>query len=592
MRFPSLDALALRGRQVLARFPYTLTAGATTAVLAIIASTEAVRGNDEAWGFGAMVAALALPGTTAIALLAEVRRWPAARTAAAMLAAALALVGFYLVWPGMEEKHNAIRYFQLSAALHLIVAFLPFIGRRESLAFWQYNRRLFLSFLRAVVFSGVLFVGLAIALAALDKLFGLDVEGETYLRLWFVIAFVVNTWIFLAGVPDDLEALASDPEYPKALKIFTQYILTPLVAVYLLILLAYLVKILITGQWPSGWIGYLVTSVSVAGILGFLLVHPLRDEPGEGWIRTYRRWLFIGLIPAACMLLVAFAKRIGPYGLTELRYLGVVLGGWLLAIAVLFTLRREHGIRIIPLSLSLVLLVTLFGPLSATARSIASQAARLRRELAAARATPSPGAVSPAEREASGALRFLVSRDAGDEIAGAFGGSIPGKVVLPDTIRWRADSLAGAIMRGASLDYTDRDFGATEGHFSYNAASEGALAIEGYRWLLPIRGGDTLVTAGPDSFRVSLDSTALRLALTAPAGRTISFDLGSLLDSLETTPMAASAQSRRGTDAARLRLASDQGERVGSLLLGWISGRREEGKRRLDGWHGQLLLGP
>jgi len=588
MRFPSLDALALRGRQVLARFPYTLATGALTAVLAIIATSSAVRANDDAWGFGAMVAALGLPTTTAIALLAEVRGWPAVRTAAAMLGAALALFGFYLVWPGMDEKHNGIRYFQLSAALHLIVAFLPFVGRRESLAFWQYNRRLFLSFLRAVVFSGVLFVGLAIALAALDKLFGLDVEGETYLRLWFVIAFVVNTWIFLAGVPDDLEALADDPEYPKALKIFTQYILTPLVAVYLLILLAYLVKILVTGQWPSGWIGYLVTSVSVAGILGFLLVHPLRDDPAEGWIRAYRRWLFIGLIPAACMLLVAFTKRIGPYGLTELRYLGVVLGGWLLAIAVLFTLRREHGIRIIPLSLSILLLITLFGPLGATTRSIASQAARLEREIIAARATQSPGTVSPAEREASGALRFLVTRDANAGIAQAFGGTMPGNVVLPDTIRWRADSLAGAIMRAAALDYTEAGFGTAEGHFSYNATSDGALAIHGYQWLLPIHGGDTLVAAGPDTFRVALDSAALRLTLTTPGGRTISFDMASLLDSLETTP----TPSRRGTGASRLRLGSEQGEMAGALLLAWISGRREEGRRRIDAWHGQLLVGP
>ena len=55
-----------------------------------------------------------------------------------------------------------------------------------------------------MVFSGVLFVGIAIALGALDKLFGVDIEPETYLRIWIVVAFVVNTWIFLATVPEDL----------------------------------------------------------------------------------------------------------------------------------------------------------------------------------------------------------------------------------------------------------------------------------------------------------------------------------------------------------------------------------------------------
>jgi hypothetical protein len=96
------------------------------------------------------------------------------------------------------------------------VAFLPFIGVSETIAFWQYNRRLFLGFLRAVVFSGVIYVGMVIALGALDKLFGVDVDGETYFRIWFVIAFLVNTWIFLAVVPERLPELEHDRERSRS----------------------------------------------------------------------------------------------------------------------------------------------------------------------------------------------------------------------------------------------------------------------------------------------------------------------------------------------------------------------------------------
>ena len=235
-------------------------------------------------------------------------------------------------------------------ALGLVVVFV--IGSAETAAFWQYNRRLFLGFLRAIVFSAVLYVGIAIALGALDQLFGVDVKGETYFRIWLVVAFVVNTWIFLAAVPEHLAALEADADYPRALKVFAQYILTPLAFTYLLILLAYLIKIVAGGEWPSGWIGWLVASVSVTGLLGFLLVHPLRADPAEGWIRTYARWLFIGLVPAALMLLVAFWKRILPYGLTEPRALGLVLGLWLLGIALLFTFRGGASIRTIPITLA------------------------------------------------------------------------------------------------------------------------------------------------------------------------------------------------------------------------------------------------
>jgi hypothetical protein len=266
MRFPSLAFLAQRATQVLRRFPWTLAAGSVAAGTAIVAST---RGADHLWGRLAFVTALGLPVTIALTLFAEVRGWSAGVRVVALMAGVAGLALFFSVWPGIDARHEAIRYFQLSAAVHLGVAFLPFLGVAESIAFWQYNRRLFLGFLRAVVFSGVLFVGVAIALGALDRLFGVEIKGETYFRIWLVIALVVNTWIFLAAVPEDLQALEHDSEYPRGLKVFAQYILTPLAFTYLVILLAYLIKIVAGGEWPSGWVGWLVASVSVTGILGF-----------------------------------------------------------------------------------------------------------------------------------------------------------------------------------------------------------------------------------------------------------------------------------------------------------------------------------
>jgi hypothetical protein len=591
MRLPSLSTLVTRAREVLARFPYPLLAGVVAAVCAIVATSH---GADDAWARAALVAALGIPLFFALTLLREVHRWSFAKLSLAIVVAAALLAGFFFAWPGLDQKHDAIRYFQLSAALHLAVAFLPLVGRREDAGFWQYNRHLFLSFLRAVIFAVVLFAGLSVALAALDKLFGLDVPGDSYLRLWFVIAFICNTWIFLAGVPADIPALVSDREYPRALKIFTQYVLTPLVAVYLLLLLAYLVKIIVTSEWPSGWIGYLVSSVSVAGILGFLLVHPLRDDPGEGWIRTYRRWLFIALIPAAVMLLVAFVKRIAPYGITELRYLGLLLGVWLLAISVLFTVRREHGIRIIPLSLSLLLLLTIFGPLGATHRAVASQAARLERELAAARTPPSPGVVTPAEVQASAALYFLIEHHARAPIAQAFGGTLPGGVVLPDSLRYRADSLGKAIMTAASLDYSrwGLEGAPRPGFFSYHADESSALAIRGFAWMVTINLHDSVVAVGADTLRVAYDSAAQRVTVSGDEGRVLSFALAPILDSLDSGVAAKGIEGfRERVPQREMYVPSSGGEGEGALQLLWVNGQNEKRGRRIDGFTARLLLG-
>ena len=575
MRFPSLDILARHAAAVLRRFPWTLAAGALAAFAAIAGS---LTDTDQAWERLAFVAALGLPLTTAVTLLGEARGWTAGVRHLAVLAGVLGLALFFLVWPGMDRRHDAIRYLQLSTALHLTVAFLPFLGRSEGIGFWQYNRRLFLGFLRAVVFSGVLYVGVAIALGALDKLFGVDVDGEVYLRICFIVAFLVNTWIFLAAVPADLTALAHDTEYPRALKIFAQYILTPLAFTYLVILLAYLVKIVAGAEWPSGWIGWLVASVSVTGLLGFLLVHPLRADPGEAWIRTYARWLFVGLIPAALMLLVAFWKRIVPYGLTEPRVLGIVLGLWLLGIALLFTARAGTGIRIVPVSLAAVLLLTLYGPVSPTRVSVASQARRLAETL-----RPSPDGALDA-REASAALRFLMDHNAGEEIAAAIGREVP-------PVDWAAmpryggqrDSLGRMILQLAGVAYVPEYTRGLNGWF--HLATTAAIPLAGYVWALPVSSGDGAARLiADDSVSVVVRVTGEGVARIRVGADTLVFDLRPLAERY-----ADSLLSGSPTMTERL-MVEGEGRRRSALFLARLSGQRQGDSLSMVSWDGTLLL--
>jgi hypothetical protein len=579
MRFPSLALLGERAVAVARRFPWPLFAGAIAATGAVIAVDGT---GKEDWIRLAFVAALGVPLTIALTLLAERRRWsPALRQLAPGLGL-LALGGFFAIWPGPEQEHEAIRYFQLSAVVHLAVAFLPLAGARDSLAFWQYNRRLFLGFLRSVVFSGVLFVGVAIALAALDQLFGVDIESETYARIWFVTAFVVNTWIFLSVVPDDLDALADDPEYPRALKVFSQYILTPLVFVYLLLLLAYLVKLVAGAEWPSGWIGWLVTSVAVTGLLGFLLVHPLRADPEETWIRTYARWLFIGLIPSAIMLLVALWKRIEPYGLTEPRVLGLLLGAWLLGMAITFTMRPAQGIRRIPTSLALLFLLTLYGPQSITGLSVASQRNRMRDNLRTAPASDSAAA------QASASLRFLMEHQAERAIEAAVGAELP--PVDWENERRRGnprDSLATRIMALAGARYLpEYAVPSEDGTFYLGADQSGPMAVTGFDWTVALNSGDTSrKSVGGEEVGMRFD-TATGIALVRIGSDTVQFDLLPVL-----ARVVDSIPTGRSVRAELLTVESATLARRARLLLHGAGGKRSGDTLLIRHWSGILLIG-
>jgi len=136
-----------------------------------------------------------------------------------------ALIALFFVRTALSEEVTALRYVQLSLGLHLFAAFAPYIRAGELSGFWQYNRTLFLRALTTAVFAGVLFAGLSGALAGIDNLLGVDVEGETYGRLWFFIAFVFGTWFFLGGVPEDLEELDTKTDYPAIIKVFSQFAL-------------------------------------------------------------------------------------------------------------------------------------------------------------------------------------------------------------------------------------------------------------------------------------------------------------------------------------------------------------------------------
>jgi hypothetical protein len=583
MRFPSLVTLAERAWEVLVRFPWTIAAGTLAAIAAIVATTGS--GHDE-WARVAMVIALALPLTVALTLYAEERGWSAARSAA-LNAGGGALLGlFYLAWPGPDLKYEAIRYFQLSVTLHLLVAVLPFAGQRETRAFWQYNHRLFLGILRSVVFSAVLFLGLAIALGALDQLFGVDVPGRLYGRLWIVIVFVANTWIFLADVPRGLRQLVDDTSYPKVLKVFAQYILTPLVFIYLILLLAYLIKIVVAGEWPSGWIGWLVSSVAVAGLLGFLLVHPLRDDVREGWIRTYTRWLFVGLIPAAIMLLVAFWKRVLPYGLTEPRLLGVLLGLWLLAIALSYTLQPKAGIRRIPVSLAALLLLTLYGPQSVTRLSVNSQGRRLA-HLVAARPGQATAQAQRPDREASAALMFLLEHGAQRQIAAAIPGKLP--PVDWDSVRNHRDQqekAAGQILAVAGLSFLSERASYRGDYLYLYARRETLTPVTGYDWLMSLTENDkTPIVAGRDTVALHFDDGSGVLQVLV-GGDSLVFDLRGLALSLASDPAAG-----REMPAERMRLEASGQSRRAMLWLESLSGRRGADSVRVQRWAGKLFLG-
>ena len=272
-----------------------------------------------------------------------------------------------------------IRLLMVGGITHLGIAVCPYLRLiKTDSALWEYNKLLLIRFLLSAFCSGVFFVGVALALVSIDELFGVDIEDENYARIWFFCAFVLATCLFLGGVPTKEERLQLVAEYPKWLHFFCKFILLPLVVLYFGILYAYAIKIVVTWSWPDGMVGIPVFILAAVGGLTGLLIWPLtRLEPVSKWAKSFWRLYFPLILPLGILLLLALQRRIGDYGFTEIRYLGLVLACWLLAIAVYYTVKPGGSFRVIPWSLIAFLFVCSWGPLSPSQVAFKSQWKRL-----------------------------------------------------------------------------------------------------------------------------------------------------------------------------------------------------------------------
>ena len=295
----------------------------------------------------------------------------------------LYLIGYHFdyMMSMAREETMVLEVIGYALASHLLVAFLPFFRKNTLNGFWQYNKSLFLRAFTTILYTGVLFAGLSGAIAAIQELFDVEFTAKIFAYLWFVMAFPVSALIFCAGVPlaDDIDALESSDDLPSGLRLFVQFVLLPLVVVYLCILYAYMGKIILSWTLPQGWVTILIMVFSVVGMLAMLLVHPFQQLTEHAWIKVITKNYYRSLLPLLVLQYVAIFTRISDYGFTSARWAVVAITAWLTFITVYKVFFKGKNIILIPYTLCAVAILFLIGPLSHKSISVWSQTAKINR---------------------------------------------------------------------------------------------------------------------------------------------------------------------------------------------------------------------
>jgi hypothetical protein len=290
---------------------------------------------------------------------------------------------YYTITPAMFDYEQIFlsRYLIFVVIFHLMVSVSAYVKEKDLSRFWQFNQFLLLRFFISVIFSLTIIIGLLSALWAIENLFGLDISWKYYLDIIFFVAFIFNTLFFLKGIPKDFSIFSNSVEYKKALRIFVEYILIPIIVIYFIILYFYLFKIVFLQKIPNGWVCIPILIFSFIGILAYLLIYPIRNDRSKPIIFTFARYFYYILLPLLSLYFIAIILRIKPFGITEDRYLGFVLGVWILIISLYIIFSKRDNIIIIPTSLIVILFLSAIGPWGMFQLSIQNQVLRLEKNL-------------------------------------------------------------------------------------------------------------------------------------------------------------------------------------------------------------------
>jgi Domain of unknown function (DUF4153) len=307
----------------------------------------------------------------------ESQRRPLAARIALWLAGILVIgLLFWLAWE--------VWLFQplLLGALLILVGLAGHLGRSESNdTFWLFNHKLWLGALLGLAGACLFGIGLSIIIKTLNLLFGLDLSSRWYEYTWTVSLGFVAPVSFLAFAPrgftDPITAREEGEFTFRAAAVLVKFVLVPLLLVYTAILYAYAIKIALAWELPKGTLGGMVVGYLLVGAATLLVGYPTRDVSGPHVRFFWRYWVWLAALPVV-LLFIAVWRRIRDYGLTEDRYVMVLIGVWALILCGLRIIKgKTLDLRLVPGVLALLLAASSFGPGGASGFSVMSQKAEL-----------------------------------------------------------------------------------------------------------------------------------------------------------------------------------------------------------------------
>ena len=225
----------------------------------------------------------------------------------------------------------------------------------ENESFVQRNVQMAWSAVRALLVAGILYLLYAAIAYTIKSLF------EIPHKVWDGWYEQTALLLFCGLAPVLFFAMEDRPETIEIRRfwaVLLNWVLTPALLIYTVVLYVYAAKILFTWNLPKGGVAIMVTVFFVIFLLAKML-HMLTEPQPFKWFYDHFS-LFV--LPLLALFWTGVARRLTDYGLTELRYYLLLVGVLMTACVLVFLFRNQRGYFALAVGSLAVVLLTVLVP--------------------------------------------------------------------------------------------------------------------------------------------------------------------------------------------------------------------------------------
>lgn len=222
-----------------------------------------------------------------------------------------------------------------------------------------------------LVIAGIITVALLAIFASFFYIFGIKQPENFYIYLWEFVWFFIAPQVCCTLITQG-ENEVNEPA--RILQLILNFILSPTVIIYTVILYAYFIRIVLEWDLPKGGVAWMVMGFVTVAMAGRLMQYVLKKRYYDWFYRNFT-WI---AIPPLILYWIGSVYRIRLYSFTESRFYLMVAGVLMTLFVLMLLWKRSRRFQLMALIFgAAIILFTYIPGISAKSIGLSCQQKRL-----------------------------------------------------------------------------------------------------------------------------------------------------------------------------------------------------------------------